>query len=145
MNTNLIPLTGILVTNLVTNWIDAKYATTTLLWPPEANRTTHYENGQVEEIVSLQIEYNGRKHIQEVSSRILSVGQRTYWTETVRRYGPESWRPMPELVTGFGIRWTVSDDSNAVARINEIKNQTNYVGLITNADGTVSIGMITNR
>jgi len=145
VSTNLIPLIGVLVTNLVTNWTDAKYNTTTLLWPPEANRTTHYENGTVEEVVSLQIEYDGRKHIQEVSRRMLFVGQRTYWMETVRRTGPESWKPATGLMVGAGVTWTITDNTNVAIRINEINSQTNYIGVITNADNTISIGVITNK
>lgn len=89
--TNTITLIATLVTNLVTNWTDTGIRMTTLIWPPEANTTSSEERGTVHEIVSLQIQYDGKQHMIEVSRKLLAVGTRKTWNESVKQTGHEQW------------------------------------------------------
>lgn len=87
MITNTIALVGLIVTNYVTNWSDAG-ASVTAMWPPEANTTTYYEQGTVQQVVSLQIEYDNKKHLIELSNKVIEYLTRTYSVEQKKVYSP---------------------------------------------------------
>lgn len=94
MNTNIITVVGILVTNLVTNWTE-QYTSTTLMWPPEANTTSHHEAGTVSEVISLQIQYNGKVHLVELTRKSIANGTRSYTEALEKHYSAENWTVWP--------------------------------------------------
>ena len=138
MTNNPIAVLGVLVTNLVTNWTDSGYESRTLLWPPEANKTTHYENGEVFEVVSLQLQYDGKTHINELTRRLVATGSRSYWYETTRHSGLETWKSAPVFVNSTNVEWSVCTATNIQLLSVEYK-------LVTNVNGSIWMVVKTNK
>ncbi len=82
------PVTNAVVevyTVVETNWV-ASYATSTLMWPPEANTTTHYESGTVASNTYLRTSWSNHAHAVQIESRPFAFLTRSYQDKVVREY-----------------------------------------------------------
>ena len=82
------PVTNAVVdvyTVVETNWVSS-YATSTLLWPPEANATTHYESGTVASNTYLRTTWSNHTHAVQIESRPFAFLTRSYQDKMVREY-----------------------------------------------------------
>jgi hypothetical protein len=68
-----------------TNWV-ASYSTSTLMWPPEANTTTHYEIGTVASNTYLRTTWSNHTHAVQIESRPFECLTRSYQDKVVREY-----------------------------------------------------------
>jgi hypothetical protein len=68
-----------------TNWMD-NGATSTLMWPPEANTTTYNEMGTVSSNTYLRVQWRGHDHAVQIESVPFAFEVRSYTLETRRNY-----------------------------------------------------------
>ena len=68
-----------------TNWTE-NGATSTLLWPPEANTTTYSEMGTVSSNTYLRVQWRGHDHAVQIESVPFAIETRSYTLETRRNY-----------------------------------------------------------
>ena len=81
------PVTNAVVevyTVVETNWV--AYATSTLMWPPEANTTVHYEDGTVASNTYLRTTWSNHMHAVQIESRPFAFVTRSYQDKVVREY-----------------------------------------------------------
>ena len=82
------PVTNAVVdvyTVVETNWV-ASFATSTLMWPPEANTTTHHESGTVASNTYLRTTWSNHTHAVQIESRPFAFLTRSYQDKVVREY-----------------------------------------------------------
>jgi len=81
------PVTNAVVevyTVVETNWV-ASFATSTLMWPPEANTTTHHESGTVASNTYLRTTWSNYTHAVQIESCPFAFLTRSYQDKVVRK------------------------------------------------------------
>lgn len=82
------PVTSAVVevyTVVETNWVSS-YASSTLMWPPEANATTYHESGTVASNTYLRTTWSNHTHAVQIESRPFAFLTRSYQDKVVREY-----------------------------------------------------------
>lgn len=71
---------------IVTNWSDTGYASTTLMYPPEANTYRYYENGIIMSNTIVEFEWDGKLQSIVVRSDLIATTNRSYTIKEQRVY-----------------------------------------------------------
>lgn len=130
-------MTNMLMTiliSLTTNWTDTG-SSRTLMWPEEANITTHYERGTVTSNVIGVYDWAGESKSVVLYSMPIGEMTRSYQERMVRDYSaptkmvPIIWLELDGIATNYSVTTNITVPNG----------WTNIMRFYTNSDGTLGI------